>query len=115
MEFRRLDKNDVASYFANRLRALQDTPSAFLVTYEEEKANGPSRFEKTLSHEGNERAIFGALVNGEVVGTIGIFKEDRPKMRHRATIWGMFVDREHRKKKAGNRLVELAIEFAKNE
>ncbi|MGE3974424.1 MAG: GNAT family N-acetyltransferase [Bdellovibrionales bacterium] len=115
MELRRLTSKDLDSYFANRLRALQNAPSAFLTTYEEEKAGGNVFFKETLAHDGNQKAIFGAVVDGVVVGTIGIYREERPKVSHKAMIWGMYVDTKHRNKKIAGKLLDLAIDFAKND
>jgi RimJ/RimL family protein N-acetyltransferase len=114
VEFRRLVLSDLDSYFANRLRALQNSPSAFLTTYEEEKRNGSDHFAKTLSYQGKDRIIFGAVENGKVVGTIGLFQEEREKLIHKATIWGMYVDVEWRKSGVGAKLVDLAIHYSKN-
>lgn len=115
MEIRRLVPTDLDAYFANRLRALENTPSAFLVTLEEEKARGTARFLETLSHTGQEKCLFGAVSEGMVVGTLGLFREDRPKTRHKAMIWGMYVDVAHRKQGIGGKLLDLAIKFAREE
>lgn len=115
MEFRRLSSKDLNSYFANRLRALKNSPSAFLTTYEEEKARGNSHFAETLARQDTENLIFGALKDGSVVGTIGIFREERPKISHKAMIWGMYVDTDWRKNGIGGQLVDLALKFAKND
>ncbi len=114
MEFRRLQKEDLELYFANRLRALQNAPSAFLTTYDEEKINGSDHFEKTLSRSDNSNVIFGAVLESKIVGTIGIYKEDRPKTSHKAGIWGMYVDVEHRQLGVGAKLLEIALAFAKD-
>ena len=68
-----------------------------------------------MSHSGYDRAIFGALVQHEVIGTVGIFKEERPKTEHKAMIWGMYVDVEYRKQHVGAKLLDIAIQFAKDE
>lgn len=112
---RRLTLIDLESYFENRLRALKNSPSAFLTTYDEEIAKGQSHFEKTLSHLGNEKAIFGAIENNQVIATIGIYQQDRPKTAHKAGIWGMYVDEAFRKKGIGLKLLDSAIQFAHNE
>jgi RimJ/RimL family protein N-acetyltransferase len=94
---------------------LEHSPSAFLTTLEEEKARGNSHFEKTLSHEGNEKAIFGAVAEGKVLGTVGIIRGDRPKTLHKAMIWGMYVDINHRNRGIGGEILDLAIHFARKE
>jgi RimJ/RimL family protein N-acetyltransferase len=115
MEIRRLFLSDLDSYFENRLRALQDSPSAFLTTYEEERERGNSHFAKTLAYSGNERVIFGAVDSGHVVATLGLFLENRPKIAHKAGIWGMFVDKDKRNLGLGGKLLDLAIQHARTE
>jgi RimJ/RimL family protein N-acetyltransferase len=112
MEFRRLIKSDLNSYFANRLRALEHAPSAFLTTLAEEKSRGTAHFETTLAYDGDDKVIFGAVLNGAVVGTIGLFREDRAKTNHKSMIWGKYVDIEHRGKGIGGKLLDLAIDHA---
>ena len=114
MEIRRLISADLDSYFRNRLRALQNSPSAFLTTLEEEKERGKSHFAETLAHQANEKVILGAIEDGDVVGTIGLFQESRPKLIHKAAIWGMYVDVDSRTKGVGGKLLDLAIQHARN-
>jgi ribosomal protein S18 acetylase RimI-like enzyme len=97
------------------LRALKSTPTAFLISFDEEKANGSTHFLKSLSHKGNDRAIFGAFEGQEIIGTIGVYKEDHHKISHKATIWGMHVDEDHRGKGIGRQLVDTALKFAKKD
>jgi RimJ/RimL family protein N-acetyltransferase len=114
MEYRRLNQTDLESCYANRLRALEKAPSAFLTTLEEEKARGPAHLKKILSTEGHYNVIFGAIENGEVIGTCGIYREERPKLLHKALIWGMFVDEDYRGKSIGAKLLDLGVEHARD-
>ncbi len=112
MEFRRLSKSDLSICFASRLRALEHSPSAFLTTLAEEKERGLPFFERILSMPGHDNLIFGAVLNDTVVGTIGIYQENRPKTRHRSMIWGMYVDVDQRGRKIGGTLLDMAIKHA---
>jgi RimJ/RimL family protein N-acetyltransferase len=113
VELRRLTIADLDSYFENRLRALQDSPSAFLTTYAEEVARGNSWFSQILSTQGDHRVIFGAVEGGRVVGTLGLSKEERPKLAHKAVIWGMFVDGGKRGAGIGGQLLDMGIHHAR--
>ena len=115
MEYRRLNSQDFESYFANRLRALQQTPSAFLVTYAEAKEGDQSHYKNTLACIGKENLIFGALNEGQVVATLGLSQEERSSTKHKAIIWGMAVDIEYRKRGIAAKLLDMAIQFAKDE
>lgn len=115
MEFRRLIAKDAESFFANRLRALALSPSAFLSTLEEERTQGAGRFLETLASESPDRVIFGGFDEGALIGTVGIYRETREKIRHKAMLWGMFVEPEYRSKGVGGRLVDLAIRHAREQ
>lgn len=114
MEFRRLTPKDAESCYQNRLRALANAPTAFQTTLEEGKTRGPAFFERILSSEGENNVIFGAVYNGVVVGTTGIMCDGRPRTSHKATIWGVYVDIEHRRKGISAKLLDLSIEHARN-
>ncbi len=115
IEFRRLGLSDLESCFANRLRALENAPSAFLTSLAEEKAAGSEHFKETLSGQDSENLIFGALQNSKVIATLGIYREKRLKIRHKAGIWGVFVDPEYRRQGIAAKLLDLAIGFARAE
>lgn len=112
MELRRLGPTDLASFYEIRLRALQTAPTAFLSTYDQEKADGPGRFAETRGSVDNSRAIFGAVVDGNVVATLAIGREERTRINHKATIWGVFVDIKYRGDGLAGKLLDLAIQFA---
>ncbi|HEX4925788.1 MAG TPA: GNAT family N-acetyltransferase [Bdellovibrionales bacterium] len=115
LTFRRLTATDLDSCFNLRLKGLQEAPSAFLITLEEQRAEGPERFRQILAETGCDNVIFGALRGREVVGTCCIFLEERQKVRHKAVVWGMYVDPAFRKSGAGGALLDLAIRHARDE
>lgn len=114
MEFRRLVKSDLDSYFAFRMRALQNAPTAFLAVYEQEHLRGKDQIEKILSHEGNDAAIIAALDDGKVVGSMGVFKEDEVKFIHKARFWEMYVDSDYRGRGIAAKIFEIAVEHARS-
>ena len=115
MELRRLTMTDLESCFRCRLRALRDTPSAFLTTVAEEEVRGPERYVSILSASDPNLVLFGALDQGEVVGMVGVSRETRAKLNHRALVWGMHVDVTHRRQGLGGQLIDLAIRHAREE
>lgn len=109
MEFRRLILSDLEPFFSCRLRALANAPTAFVTILEEEKTRGPDRFAKTLADQGEDQVIFGAVIDGTIVGTAGIYRGDRLKTRHKASITGMYVDDDQQRRGVGGRLLDCAI------
>ena len=107
MNVRRLQSSDLDALVEVRLRALEETPLAFLTTVEEERSRGRGLFADVLARPVEEAAVFGAVAaDGRLVGMIGIRRGDRPKLRHKAFIWGMHVDAEHRGQGVGGDLVD---------
>lgn len=56
--------------------------------------------------------IFGAVIAHKLVGVVGLRMHAEVKLRHKATIWGMYVCREARQYGIGERLIEAAVAHA---
>ena len=115
MEYRRLTSNDLDAYFEIRLRALQNSPSAFLVSHAEQVKEGRDFFAKTLDDQGDNAVIFGALVDRKVIATLGIFREQRQKIAHKSVIWGMYVEEEFRGRKYSQLLLGEVLKLLPRE
>ncbi len=114
MEIRGLQLSDLEALIEIRLRALEQTPAAFLTTVEEEQVRGRALLGDALARGQEEGAVFGAVSgDGTLVGMIGIRRGDRPKLRHKAYIWGMHVDAEHRGQGIGGDLLDAAVGHAR--
>lgn len=113
MEIRRLRRDDLDAAYALRLHALQHAPGAFLVTLAEERERGSDGFAEILERNDDDHVILGAFDGLELVGSVGVFRSDRTKIRHRALVWGMYVLPEKRHGGVGGLLVDRAIEHAR--
>lgn len=111
MLIRRLVPTDAAAYQALRLAALRECPSAFGSSYEEERDTPLATIEGHLAPDSG-RNRFGAFEGPELVGVIGVGREDARKLRHKGFIRGMYVAPGHRAKGAGKQLLEQAVAFA---
>lgn len=97
-----------------RLRALKEHPDAFGASWGwyAGLSETDSR-EHFAARQGPRSQVWGAFMeDGPLVGTVGMYCDDGPKMAHRAHIWGMYVAPEARGQGIGERLVEAAIAFA---
>lgn len=110
---RRLTQEDLDDFFSLRLEALLDSPTAFLASYDEEKKLGASFYEKALSNNINN-LIFGAFIEKQLIGFIGIYQEERQKTSHKSNIWGMYIQPDYRNQGIGKTLLENAVIYAKN-
>ncbi|HVO89444.1 MAG TPA: GNAT family N-acetyltransferase [Casimicrobiaceae bacterium] len=113
---RRLVPHDAAAYRALRLRALHEHPDAFTSDYAEEARKPVDALASRLAPDdhANER-MFGAFVDGALVGTVGLIREARLKNRHKATLVGMYVTTEATGQGIGRRLLVAVLEDARRQ
>ncbi len=110
MLIRRLSPNDASAFRALRLEGLARHPDAFGASYDDEAGQPLERFAERLA--GN--VVLGGYDGTEALrGVIGIRKATAPKVRHIATIWGMYVSPGSRGSGLGDRLVQAAIAEAR--
>ena len=111
MQIRRLQVSDAPIYRALRLRALREHPDAFTSSFEEEDSRPLADSEKRLAAMGAEK-FWGAFVDGEIAGLVGLNRETRAKCRHQATLVGMYVAGEHAGRGLGRALVAAVLQEA---
>ena len=98
---------------ALRAEALRDTPVAFASSPEDDRMGDVDSVRTTLSDAG-EHAVFGAFVDGALVGMVGIGRIQKLKARHLAHVWGMYVQPAHRGRGLAEGLLRAAIERARD-
>ncbi|MDB5934663.1 MAG: family N-acetyltransferase [Massilia sp.] len=113
MLIRRLVPSDAVAFQALRLAALRESPSAFSSSYEEECDTPLSTIEGHMA-PGSGRNRFGAFDGAELVGAVGVGREDARKVRHKAFIRGMYVAPGYRGKGVARQLLEEALECAES-
>src|SRR5437763_16029479 len=102
---RKLTPHDAEQYQICRLDALRDAPSAFASSYEEEALFTIETIRERFAKHPPDSAFFGAFdMDNEIrseclIGLTGIFREERPKRRHKMTIVSVFVRPEYRGQK----------------
>ena len=109
---RALAPEDADAYRPLRLSALQDTPSAFASSFEEESARDPAATRERL-RAGPDGATFGAFRDGHLVGTSTLVRLPRRKERHKAYLVGMYVAPAARRSGIGRALVAAVVERAR--
>ena len=115
LNIRALTEDDAGDFRRLRLRALKEQPNAFGSSYEAESAQPleavAGRMRRTAASP--DDFTLGAYREGELVGMVGFFREQREKMRHKGTIWGMFVPSEEQGKGIGRALLTEAVKRAR--
>ena len=111
MVIRQLVSEDASAFQALRLRALLECPEAFTSSHAEEVDIPLDVIAKRLAPK-PEGAVFGSFDDQDLVGLIGIYREVRLKLLHKAFIWGMYVAPDHRLNGMGRALVDHALQYA---
>lgn len=104
-----LGPEDASTYWELRLLALRLHPEAFGASFEEESALSDTLFAERLS----AGPIFGAWSEDRLVGCAGLAQRQKAKLRHKASLWGMFVRHEMRGSGVGKRLLDATLEYAR--
>lgn len=113
---RKLNENDLNHFFDLRLESLQNSPSSFLSSLDEEKSRGSAFYAPTLNQEkGKDNVIFGAFIENNLIGYVGIYKDTGSKINHKSNIWGLYVKPTYRNRGVAKALLSDVIKFSKNE
>lgn len=87
---RALQADDAAAFQVLRLQALRAHPEAFLTSPEEQAAMPLSAVAQGIA-PGPMQCVWGAWVGDQLVGTMGLQRKAAQKMRHKAEVWGVYV------------------------
>lgn len=109
---RQLTTGDADAYRAIRLEALADSPAAFGDAVEDAQARA-ARYWQELLGDRPDRVFFGAFASDRLVGTVNIARDKGAKLQHKCWLYGMYVNAQARGTGCGSRLVDRAIERAR--
>ena len=113
MLIRSLTTTDAALYQPLRLRALREHPEAFAPAFEEEQQLPLENIANRLQQSSAERYVLGAFDGEEPRGLLHFRRWEGLKIRHRASIGGMYVPPEYRGQGIGKALLLDAITRAR--
>ena len=105
---------DAAAFQALRLRGLAECPTAFASSYAEECDTPLAAVAERLSPR-DDGAVLGAFIMHELVGVVGLQREQARKLSHKAYIWGTYVAPHARRAGVGRALVAHALSYAKEQ
>lgn len=108
----RLTPADAARYVRLRARMLVDTPAAFAASPADDVVLDAAFVARALA--GPENAIFAVEAAGELVAAAGVMRQTKAKFRHRADIWGVYVEPAHRGQGHARAILAAAIELARS-
>lgn len=102
---RRLGPDDLVDYRHIRLTALVTSPEAFSSTYDAEAARPDVEHIERLVTS----SVFGAYVDGRIVGMLGCRCQSSARETHKAFLWGFYVEPSHRRSGLAGLLVEASL------
>ena len=108
MHIRELGPADAQEFQTLRFQALIECPLAFVSSYEEE-CNTPLSVVGEHLRNRPGRCVLGAFLDSQLVGIVGLQREELKKLSHKAFIWGMYVATVARRHGVGGELVTAAI------
>ena len=108
---RRLTADDAGAYVDLRARMLTDAPLAFGASPGHDFMSSTETVREQIAR-GDDSAIYGAFAP-ELVAVIGVYRDDRPKTRHKMHVWGAYVTPTYRGRGLGRRLLEAAVAHAR--
>ncbi len=111
-EIRWLTPADAAAFQRQRLAGLRASPSAFGSSYEEEKDRSLAVIEARLAPSADQ-GVIGAFARSQLVGMLGIRRQDGLKTRHRMALWGVYVEPACRGQGIAQALLAQAVAFAR--
>ena len=92
ISIRALTEDDLPAYKALRDEALRCAPDAFTSSYETEVHKSASSYASRLGALDSGHFVLGAFdAAGQLLGSIAVEREARPKKRHSAHVVGMMV------------------------
>jgi RimJ/RimL family protein N-acetyltransferase len=102
------------AYRALMLEAYATHPDAFTSSIEERSALPFAWWEARLSNAPSPtEVVFGASEGTSLLGVVGLSFEAREKVRHKATLFGMYISPGSRGRGLGRDLVAEALKYAR--
>ncbi len=112
IHLRFLAASDLDAYWNIRLEALEGEPEAFGSSAEEHRALTREEIAGRISFDPSNKFVVGVFVGERLVGTAGFFRDRGLNERHKGHIWGVYVVREARGKRAGRDMLRMLLERA---
>ena len=111
MNSRFLTAADAEAYRSLRLEGLQNNPEAFGSSFEEEKNYPIEQFADRFESQGSY--TIGVFDHEELVGVATLVRESKLKLKHKASIFAVYVSPKKRGLGIGKRLMVEAINKAR--
>lgn len=113
---RRGIEEDAVALRELRLEALRTSPESFGADYETDANRPLEDWQNRLRGSGdNSSVLFVACQGEQLVGMTGAFRANSSKMRHSATLYGVYVQKEIRGGGIAARLIDACTDWAREQ
>ena len=111
---RKVTAQDANLYQDFRLATLEQEPYVFASDAQEQRGASLEVIERMLSSD-PQSFVLGVWLEDELIGMIGLGRETRQKIAHKASIWGFYVKQNARDQGVGKSLLNKTLEFARQQ
>ncbi len=113
LELRNLTSDDAEMLKNLRLFCMQESPTRFSSSLNEERQRTIDSLQASLSKSRAEFFIVGAFDRDQLVAIAGFTRQRAEKALHKGDIWGVYVMPDYRRNKLAGRLMENLIDQAR--
>jgi RimJ/RimL family protein N-acetyltransferase len=108
-ELRPLTPDDANEFWLFRLAGLEESPQAFLESADELRATPIDVTAQRLRASSDDNFVLGAFDGGRLIGTVGFFRIQGDKTRHKGRIWGVYVDPAFRRRGLAGEMMRATL------
>lgn len=112
-EIVKLAPNDAERYQALRREMLEDSPWSFLGSAGDDSAEDTAVLRRRMSDPENVILAIERKGGEDLASVVGIRRIERLKMRHYASIWGVYTTPSNRRRGYSRALLEAAVALAR--
>lgn len=115
LQIRPLEPDDAAAYRALMLAAYEESADAFTSTAEERAGEPLSYWVARIGDARSGTLALGGFVDGELIASVALERERKPKTAHKAMLIGMIAAPGWRRAGAGRALLDALLAQARSQ